>query len=124
MNKKKISSGLFWKIYLIFFILIAIYSYSKAFHYLGLMNLIDFTVSLPSLAALYGLAFKKELFKGFYWKSYFYFFVAWYIVINFFIPWANKQVNYIYADMLGTIVTVPIYIALYTYAFKFLNSKK
>jgi len=122
VNKKNIPNGLFWKIYLIFFILIVVYSYSKEFNYLGLVNLIDFIVSLPSLAALYGIAFKKELFKKFYWKYYFYFFVVWYTLINLFIPLINKQVNYVYADMLGTIVTVPLYIALYIYAFKFLNS--
>ena len=124
VNKKNILNMWFWKAYLIFFILIVGYSYSKEFNYLGLINLIDFIVSLPSLAALYGLAFKKEPFKKFYWKFYFYFFIVWYIVINLTIPLINKRVNYVYADMLGTIVTVPLYIALYLYAFKFLKSKK
>jgi len=84
----------------------------------------DFIVSLPSLAALYGLAFSRKFFRAFYWKIYFCFFVFWYILINMIIPSLQEKTNYVYADMLGTIVTVPLYIALYIYAFKFLNSKK
>ena len=121
MKKEKILNKLFWKIYLIIFVLIAIYSYYITWHYLGLVNLIDFIVSIPSLIGLYGLAFGKKILKSIYWKIYFWFFVAWYIIINFAVPVLQEKTNYVYADFLGTLVTIPIYVALYIYSFKYLK---
>ena len=121
MKEKKALNKLFWKIYIIILALIVIYSYYISWHYLGLINLIDFIVSIPSLIGLYGLAFGKKILKSIYWKIYFWFFIAWYIAINFAVPILQEKTNYVYADFLGTLITIPLYVALYIYSFKYLK---
>ena|SRR3989344_3788057 len=119
--KKADNKDLLWKIYFFFFIIILIISYKSAFQSLGLVNLVDLIVSIPSLVSLYGLAFRKKILKAAYWKAYFYFFAAWYIAINMLIPNLMKAQGYVSADLAGTIITIPLYIALYSYGFKYLE---
>ncbi len=121
MKKEKTLNKLFWKIYLIILVLIVIYGYYISWHYLGLINSIDFIVSIPSLIGLYGLAFGKKILKSFYWKVYFWLFIAWYVIINFTVPILQEKTNYVYADFLGTLITIPLYVALYIYSFKYLK---
>ena len=106
------------------FVLIVVYSYYVTRHYLGLINLIDFIVSIPSLIGLYGLAFGKKILKSINWKIYFWFFILWYVIINFAVPALQEKPNYVYADFLGTLVTIPLYVALYIYGFKYLKKVK
>ena len=117
-------SKIIWKIYLVVFVLVAMYSYYMTRHYLGLINLIDFIVSLPSLMGLYGLAFGEKISKAVYWKIYFWFFLVWYIIINFAVPALQQKTNYVYADLLGTLITIPLYAALYIYSFEYLKSER
>lgn len=109
---------LFWKIYLFLFVFIYLAGYVSLFEQLGMIEFIDLIISLPSLVALYGLGFKKKLFVNFYWKAYFYFFVAWYFVLNY---WLLPATLSLFEELAATAVIGIVYIALYIYAFKFLR---
>jgi len=110
--------SIFWKAYLFLFGFIYVLGFIAVLSKLNMLYVIDLIVSLPSLAALYGLGFKKKLFANFYWKPYFYFFVAWHFILNY---WLLSN-NLISLDGLATTLAIAVvYIGLYIYAFKFLT---
>ena len=109
---------LFWKIYLFLFVFIYLTGHISLFEQLRMIGFIDLVISLPSLVALYGLGFKKRLFVNFYWKSYFYFFVAWYFVLNF---WILPTTLSLFEELVAAVGIGIVYIALYLYAFKFIR---
>lgn len=110
--------SIFWKAYLFLFAFIYGLGFIMVLSKLNMLYIIDLIVSLPSMAALYGLGFKKKLFANFYWKPYFYFFVAWHFILNYWLL-SNSLISL--ESLVPTLVIVIVYIGLYIYAFKFLK---
>ena len=121
-NKPKKSGfdrfSIFWKIYLFIFAFIYVSGFMAVLNKLNILYVVDLIASLPSLVALYGLGFKKRLFAGFYWKHYFYFFVAWHFILNY---WMLSNNFFSIEGLESTLIIGIVYIALYIYAFKFLK---
>ena len=121
-NKPKKSGfdkfSIFWKAFLLLFAFIYVSGFMAVLSKLNIFYVVDLIVSLPSLVALYGLGFKKRLFAGFYWKPYFYFFVAWHFILNYLLLSNNF---FSIEGLESTLIIGIVYITLYIYAFKFLK---
>ena len=68
---------------------------------------------------LYG--YKKKLFVPIFWKAYFLVFIVWDISYNLIIEPKSKGEAFEAIALVGFLFVIPIYIALYLYAFKFLE---
>ena len=110
--------SIFWKAYLFLFAFIYVSGFMAVLSKLNIFYVVDLIVSLPSLVALYGLGFKKKLFANFYWKPYFYFFVAWHFILNY---WLLSNNFFSIEGLESTLIIGIVYIALYIYAFRFLK---
>ena len=121
-NKPKKSAfdkfSIFWKAYLFLFALYYAAGLIALSGSINALSAVDLIVSLPSLAALYGLGFKKRLFSKFYWKLYFWFFVAWHFILNY---WALSNNFFAAENLVPNLAILIVYIGLYIYAFRFLK---
>ena len=123
MKKKSISENqiILWKVYLVIFVFILIVGYISVFSQLKAIDWFDLLVSIPSLMSLYALSFNKIIGKKSFWQGYFYAFLIWSLIYNFYIqPWDSTLLGNL-ESIFGTVIIIPIYIALYIYGFKVLK---
>lgn len=107
-------NNIFWKSYFfIFSFLIIIFLITEGFS--DVQGNINFVLSTPSWAALFLYAYKKRFLNVRFWKPYFLIFVSYDIYHNF----TSEEITS--GTWLGLLFFMPIYIALYLYAFKFMN---
>jgi len=110
--------NIFWKVYFYLFAIIIIIYYSTE----GLNDIDeigDLVFSIPSLIAVFLYAYKKRLFGARFWKIYFLIFVTYEVYRNVEPIIGGEEVA---ADWwIGFIIFIPLYVALYLYAFKFLK---
>ena len=116
--KKILDKSIFWKVYSFVFVFYYVVGFIASFNKLNILNVVDLIVSSPSIVALYGLGFKKKMFVNFYWKPYFYFFVAWHFIFNY---WLLSNDFISLGSLVPTLAIGIVYIALYIYSFKFLT---
>jgi hypothetical protein len=114
------SSRLFWKIYFWFIFAILILSYiSEGIS--GTWGIIDLVMSSGALAGLFLYGYKKKLFAPIFWKTYFVVFIVWDISYNLIIEPKSRGEAFETITLLGFLFVIPIYIALYLYAFKYVD---
>mgnify|MGYP001562576027 CR=1 FL=1 len=111
---------LFWKIYFFLFIFIGLIGYITEINKLTTPYLIDLLISLPSLVALYGYAYKKKFLNKIFWKVYFVGFLIWHIIVNWTSLIIESKKGSI-ESQLAEIIFIPLFVAMYLYGFK--NSK-
>jgi hypothetical protein len=119
---------LFWKIFFWVFSMISLFSFINVLinpNPEGLLILII----LPELIAIYGYAYRKRFFTSFIWKIYFFLdsiYILWGIYTTLAVTF-----NLVAPDFLIPLIAVvagvfllfivPIHIAIYLYAFNFMN---
>jgi hypothetical protein len=112
---------LFWQVYFWLIAAIIVLSYvSKG--PIGTWKFVDLAMSSGSLAALFLYAYRKKLFAPLFWKVYFVVFIVWDLSYNLIIEPKAKGEAFQATTLLGFLFIAPIYVALYLYAFKYLNT--
>ena len=105
----------FYRFYFFVFISLHIQMYGN-YYSLGRVPIIFYAdISLTTMAALglFLLAAQKAFLKPFFWKAYFFIYIAW----DIFMTVIQKQIIPIYLIQ-RVIFLLPLYIALYLYAFR------
>jgi len=116
--------ALLWKIYSWFILIIlGIDSIKSGINQtlIGL-KLLDFVFSIWAILGLFLYAYKKAYGNGNSWKVFFVFYVIWTLTYDFIIePLSVGKVQF-FNNLFGLVLFgVPLYIALYQYAFKFMS---
>lgn len=111
---------MFWKIYFWFFCVIVVLGYSTE-GFGGIWGVVDLLISVGSLVGLFLYAYKKKLFNATFWKAYLPIFIVWDFSYNLLIAPKISGEKFEATTWIGFLFGIPIYIALYLYAFKFLN---
>jgi hypothetical protein len=112
-----------WKIYFWIFTFLLIVDEIGVFSKKGasLIVIFDILISFMSLVGLFCFAYKKKWLRASFWKVYFYIFLVWDLSFNLIIgPYMGSDYSLISA-LIGLGISVPLYIGLYLYAFKFLE---
>ena len=115
--------GLLWKIYFFLLILILGVRYLLSLSELNYSHYIDLLISILSLVGLVGLAFKKKIFSAKFWKVYFFVYLIWDFLFNIVIDPYVRQTKFNPTSLIGLVILIPLYIALYIYGFKFMGKK-
>jgi hypothetical protein len=111
---------MFWKIYFwVFIIILALAYISEGIG--GFWGFADLLISSGALAGLFLYGYKKRLFNTIFWKVFFLFYVVWDFSYNLIIEPQSRGGDFHVIALLGFLFVVPIYIALYLYAFRFMN---
>ena len=112
---------MFWKIYSWFITAVLFISYIVYFltEKFWQVNVLDLVISLPSIIVVFLYAYKKIFLSVRFWQIYFGIDILWDSYLNFqLLPriegWTADIDNF-----LGFLPILPMYIALYLYAFKF-----
>lgn len=84
-----------------------------------LFIIFDYVISLIGYIALYGYSYKKQFFRPVFWKIYFILFLIWEIVIVATTITHNSFNLEYMSQMFIVIIILPMFMALYKYAFKF-----
>jgi len=113
----------FWKIY--FWLLTIAYALmfgSEVFKgTLDLLHGLDYMLSWVGLVGFFGYIYKRRFFKPVFWKVYFPIQLIWDLVLSIkFMP-QSPVVLVIITLTLGFILLLPLYIALFKYAYRFDN---
>jgi hypothetical protein len=78
----------------------------------------DCLISLPSLVAMYLHIWDKQLFVPAFWKIYAFIFIAWDFSFNLLIEPAITGEELSWPDLIGAVTLVPLYVAVFRYAFR------
>ena len=116
---------MFWKIYSWVFTLLVIAAYASE-GFSSLWDIVDLPISMCGLVGLFSYAYKKHVFNKIFWKSFLPICVIWDLTYNFVLSTEHIEgpTEYIFV-LIGLIMfVVPLYIALYRYAFLFLEGKE
>lgn len=114
---------MFWKIYFWFFIVILVLGYSTE-GIGGIWGIIDLLISIVALAGLFLYAYKKSFLNSAFWKAYLPLFIIWDFTYNLIIEPSVSGTTFEPIALVGFLFLVPIYIALYLYAFRFLKENE
>lgn len=114
---------MFWKIYFWFFIVILVLGYSTE-GVGGIWGIIDLLLSIGALAGLFLYAYKKSFFNSAFWKAYLPLFIIWDFTYNLIIEPKVSGTNFELVALAGFLFSIPIYIALYLYAFRFFKGNE
>ena len=119
--KKK--NNVFWKIYFWFFcvLLIVGYVYTKSF---GIIYSIDLIISFPSTVGFFLYVYRKRWLDIRFWKAYVPLYYLWDICFNLVILPRIEGKFPTLETVLGFALIVPMWVALYLYAYRFLNEKR
>ena len=117
------SEAVFWKIYFWFFIVILLLGYATE-GLGGTWNFIDLLISAGALAGFFLYAYKKSFLNSAFWKVYFFLFIIWDFTYNFVIEPRVSGTNFDPIILIGFLFVIPIYIALYLYAFRFFKENE
>jgi hypothetical protein len=118
-SKLKKAIDTFWKIYFWAFLILML----TAFAELGLNKvwlIIDLVFSIVGMIGLFSYAYKRKVFTAIFWKLFFPVLLVWHFLYSELIYPTIAEANYtIGVRLLGLSVWMPVYIALYFYAFRF-----
>jgi len=114
---------MFWKIYFWILSFILFFGYVGAFPKgLDSIHILVLIISIPSLVGFFLYAYKKSLFTAKFWRFYFIIYIFWDLYFNLMIL-PGVESNYSWPEtFIGFLLISPMWIALYLYAFKFLNA--
>lgn len=116
-----------WKIYFWFLSVLLVISYAMIFTgQPAIWDLIDVLISAPALLGFFAYSFRKPLFNQKFWKCWFVIFIVWDVVYNLIITeylglaqqYEGSEESTITEMLIGYIIFLPEYIALYLLAFK------
>lgn len=124
----KINKSLLWKIYF-WFLLIA--SMCAVQGFIGNLDIIDLLISVIALLGLYAFCWNKKILNQVFWKIFFLATIVWAIISTYILPLPPQLVEKItergmtisqpiiyLSATFGLILTLPLFLALYSYAFK------
>ncbi len=114
-----------WKIYFWFISFFLFLSYIKIFSEYGFAALFvtDLIISVPAIVGLFLYAYKKILFTARFWKTYFAIDIMWDFYLNLYLLPHIEGKKLGVEEVGGFLFILPIWIALYMYAFKFLHDR-
>lgn len=113
---------MFWKIYFWFFIVLLVCSYAIS-GIREIWGVVDLLISSFALVGFFLFAYRKFFLTSRFWKVYVFIFIIWDFVYNLLIVPKVKG-KFEPFSLVGLIFVIPIYIALYLYAFRFLKQFK
>lgn len=111
-----------WKIYFWFFVIILISGYTIEGINEG-WDVLDLLISSFALMGFFLYAYKKRFLSARFWKSYFLIYIIWDFTYNFLIL-PKIEGKFEPFNLVGLVFVIPVYIALYLYAFKFLKPSR
>lgn len=79
---------------------------------------LDCLISLPSLAAMYLHIWDTQLFVPAFWKIYAFVYITWDFLFNLLIEPAITGEKLGWAALMGAVMTIPLYVAVFRYAFR------
>lgn len=82
------------------------------------VTVVDFCVSLPGLLALHLHIWDQKVFAPAFWKVYAFVFVAWDFAVNLWIGPAATSEKPGMDSLIGFILLLPLYFAVFRYAFR------
>ncbi|OGW26198.1 MAG: hypothetical protein A2X59_03110 [Nitrospirae bacterium GWC2_42_7] len=115
---------IFWKIYFwLLTILLIIGSITDGFS--SYWDIVGLPLDICAFVGFFSYAYRKKIFNKIFWKSFLPIYIIWDVTYNLVIypKYSEEPVEIIYI-LIGYIFIVPLYIALYRYAFKFLEGKE
>jgi len=108
-----------WKGYFFLMCLFFILIFFGLIYKPKLVGIVEELFNLITLVALYGFCFKRLLVQRMFWKIMFFSAVLFEIVYVMLEPVSAPSLNVmVVAYVVALILTVPVYIAMYLYAFK------
>ena len=115
---------MFWKIYFWVFTILIIVGYASG-EFSSNWDIIDLPASICAFVGLFSYAYKKRILNRIFWKSFLPIYIIWDLTYNLALSpeYSEEPTEYIYV-LIAYIFVVPLYIALYRYAFKFLEGKE
>lgn len=117
---------MFWKLYFWVFIVLIIIGYSAEGADKSWGFIIDTPLTICAFAGLFAYAYRKKILNKHFWKIFLPVYVLWELYYNIFLleePSFSNPEERIYI-IIGYSLFVPFYVALYRYAFKFLEGKE
>lgn len=116
---------MFWKIYSWVFTLLVIVAYASEVPS-SLWDIVDLPITLCGLVGLFCYAYKKKIFNKTFWKLFLPACLIWDLTYSFVLSTeqVEEPTEYVYVLIGFIIVVVPLYVALYRYAFLFLEGKE
>jgi hypothetical protein len=92
------------------------------YHYRGTyivtFSVIDFLISFPSVVAMHLHIWDKKLFNPSFWKTYAFAYCAWDFSFNLLIEPTITGEKFAPSNLIGLIILLPFYVALFRYAFR------
>lgn len=131
-NLKLTMKKIFWKIYF-WLLLVAILSESLRQGLSRAWEIVDVVFTLVSMLGLFAFCWQKKLFSAMFWKIFFGSCIVWNIFQQYILPWpqvvqeameqeATKRgmdvLSQPVAATINIIFYIPLFVALYLYAFK------
>jgi hypothetical protein len=120
MNNKKIG----WKIYFFILLFLLLFSYADIMYKVAtFFDYADIIISLIALLGLFGYSFQRKIYARKLWSTWFIVIIIWDVVHNMFITkllgLAQNNIQFGLAEyLLGMLIVLPEYIALYLYGYK------
>lgn len=116
---------MFWKIY--FWVLVVLLTAGFiSDDVTGLWDIVDVPMSLFSLVGLFSYAYKKYIFNKIFWKIFLPIVGIWDLVYNIVLSTeqVEEPIEYVFLFIALLLIIAPLYVALYRYAFLFLEGKE
>jgi hypothetical protein len=86
--------------------------------YIIIFAVLDFLISFPSVVAMHLHIWDKKLFNPSFWKTYAFAYCAWDFSFNVLIVPAITGEKFAPSNLIGLIILLPFYVALFRYAFR------
>lgn len=87
-------------------------------HIILTFSVLDLFISLPSLAAMHLHIWDKKLLNPLVWKTYTFVFYGWDLIYNLLIQPSLTGEKFNKVSLIGLIVLIPLYVAVFRYAFR------
>jgi len=116
-------SGLLWKMYSWFLLVMLVMdSIVNGINqtFTGL-KVLDIMIALWAIFGLFSYAHKKVKGNATSWKVFFFIFVIWSLAYNFIIEPLSDSTVKVFNNIVGMVLLVPLFVALYLYSFKFMS---
>jgi hypothetical protein len=122
MKTHSIIGRIFWMIYACPIALILLPDDALEIRQYGLAIIpyvaLDFLLTLPSIVAMFLHMWDARLLVSVFWKVYAFVLIAWDLLFNLFLHPAVTGDKLGQYDLIGAIVLLPLYIAVFRYAFR------
>ena len=109
---------LFWKIYFWFFVTLLVVGYGTE-GFSGIWDIIDLLISMGALVGFFLYAYQKRFLNATFWKIYFPLHIIWDFSFNLIIDPRVSGNAFDAMVFIGFLFIIPVYIAIYLYAFRF-----